>query len=458
VIHVVLASDSNFARCDAVSEGFNPWLSVRRKFTTSAIFILALTLSACRGPTQRKLQTDASPSASAPAATPRSGVTAAPVASVAPLKGATKITPPPSKAIACPAFSRALAQARQASRGGKLTDAISAYDKAVRARPFDALPRAERGVVYLEMGKTERAIVDFDFARALTNDANLLAQVHYNLAVAAQLQGKPNDVRLALALAARQGSALARDALGTASTCPAMATAKLGTVGPIARNFRELAKFRTLACTDRSPEVGTEEQARKHVCRGCSYGDKDEGDQCTGPGPWKIDSGYMDFTHFTFFVVPLPENGFFYYNDNGLKYRIEQGHLIIEDSHDIDVILALKEASPFIRGNFPDPEDPYINDSGEWTDQLDVDGNLKPAAIRVCQQPKAEVDLGDFRGIPTLPSVRPNVIKAYSLHTGRERFSLAVFAGKVSATLDAKQAHIRGEGCDMDLELPEDLP
>jgi hypothetical protein len=50
------------------------------------------------------------------------------------------------------------------------------------------------------------------------------------------------------------------------------------------------------------------------------------------------------------------------------------------------------------------------------------------------------------------------VIKAYSLRTGRERFSLAVFAGKVSATLDAKQAHIRGEGCDMDLELPEDLP
>jgi hypothetical protein len=110
--------------------------------------------------------------------------------------------------------------------------------------------------------------------------------------------------------------------------------AVLGKTGPIARSFRELAKQRVLACTDRSPADGTEEEARKHVCRGCSYGDKDEGDQCKGPGPWKIDSGYMDFAAFTFFVAPLPESSFFYSNDANAKYRILCGHLLVEVSTD----------------------------------------------------------------------------------------------------------------------------
>jgi hypothetical protein len=272
---------------------------------------------------------------------------------------------------------------------------------------------------------------------------------------------KPEDERLALVLAARYGSRAARGKLGERAACPAVWNAALGKPGPIARNFRELAKERTLVCTDRSPARATEAQARKHVCRGCGYGDEDLGDQCAGEGPWVISSGYMTFTFFYFFVAPLPGGTYFYSYEQNPEYRVEAGHLLQAAPHRGDLPLSLTHQDSFVQGHFSGPgsDDPSITSNGVWSDEEDSEGTPVDGGTMVCQTARdSDTHLGDFRGIPTLLDVAPRETTAYSLKTRRERFTIAVYGGDVQIAVVGDQVHVTGEGCDTNVPLPADAP
>jgi len=342
-------------------------------------------------------------------------------------------------------------QGRAATKAGRYDDAIAAFDRAVRARPVDARARAERGFAYVKRGSARTAVLDFDDARSLTREQELLSQIYFNLADAAANLGEPEAERLALALASRSGSKAARLRLGERSTCPAVWRTRVGDAGPIARSFLELVEKRPLVgCDYHREKVKTEAQARQYVCRGCAPRGEDGGDQCDGAGPWTIDSGYMHFQAFQFFVAPLPGKYFFYSTSASTPYRVEGSHLLVTEFRSTDLPLIPKDRGEFIDGRFSNSSGTKIeiDNNGRWSDESD-DGSI-------CDLEVKGVDLGDFRGTPTMPTALPVQTTAYSLATKHERFTLAVYDGAVSLTIDADRARLRGESCDGEIALPSE--
>lgn len=325
----------------------------------------------------------------------------------------------------------------------------------MRARPVDPRARSERGYAELKRGSAELAKRDFDDARALTKDRTLLAQIYFNLASAARALGAAEDERLALAVARYFGSRPAGEKLGAASTCPAVWDATLGKPGPIAHNFLELAKERSLGggCDLDATKLKTEAGARREVCKDCENGS----DGCAGAGPWTIYTGSHPSVPSWFLIAPLPGGLFFHSPVPQQTYRVEAGHLVVNSSQRSHFPLAVAEAGAIVSGHFPAVSpgsfsDPIIAGTGRWSD-AESDETL------ICDlTPDAGVDLPELHGSPLLPDVAPSVTGVYSLKSTRERFSLAVYAGSVLLRVDEAGAHIRGEGCDQDIPLAPDSP
>lgn len=414
--------------------------------------LLGLALLACHRPAQDRskhetarapVPASASASASARAASPAS----TPVPAAAPADAADET----KKKAACDRYPQAMAQGRAATAAGRYDDAIAAFDRAVRARPVDARARAERGFAYLKRGSAERALRDFHDGRVLTRERGLLAQLYFNIATASAALNAAEAERLALVLAWRQGSRPARERLGERSTCPATWQADVGAAGPIARSFLEMVRERpVVGCDYHLEDVRTEAQARKYVCRGCAMGGEDLGDQCDGPGPWNIASGYMSFTMFQFFVAPLPGKLYFYSQDPETPHRVQAGHLLLTGSFRDDLPLRAADSGGFIYGRFaaPGASDVQIDAQQRWSDQDDDSA--------ICDLEAPGVELGDFRGTPTMPAAVPLETIAYSLATKHRRFALAVYDGSVLLSIDAGRVRLRGEGCDTEIPLPED--
>jgi hypothetical protein len=409
--------------------------------------LTTLLLAACRHPVSDTNTKRVGPAASAVPARVDVAVSASSVAASAP----TASAPSESEGrAACPQYEQGMAKGRTLTKAGRYQEAIQAFDRAVRARPVDARARAERGFAYLTSGATERSISDFDDARVLTQDRGLLSQIYLNLATASQKLNAPEAERLALVLALRRGSREARARLGERSICPAVWHAQLGKVGPIARNFMDMVEPRpVVGCDYHAEKVHTEAQARKYVCHGCAPGGEDDGDQCSGPGPWTIDSGYMNFHPFQFFIAPLPGGQFFFSDREDTPYHLEAGHLVTGSYHD-EFPLRIRSGSGLIGGRFSSPADAdaEINEHLRWSDEDDKNS--------ICDLRPDGVELEDFRGTPTLPGMAPSEHSAYSLRTRHERFTLAVYDGSVSFTIEADRARVRGEGCDAEIPLPAD--
>lgn len=351
---------------------------------------------------------------------------------------------------ACRRYTTAMAKGRAATKAARYDEAIAAFDRAVRARPVDARARAERGFAYLSQGAAERALADLDDASLLTQERSLLAQIYLNLAVASAKLNLTEAERIALVLASRRGSAEARTRLAERSPCPALWRAQLGKAGPIARNFRELVEPRPLVgCDYHREQVQSEADARRYVCHGCTSGLEDAGDQCSGPGPWSIASGYMNFQVFEFFVAPLPGGLFFYADGSGSPYRVQAGHLITESRYDGSP-WRKRDQGGVIRGRFAAASavNAEIDEQLRWSDEDD--------AASICELRADDVDLGDFRGTPMMPLHGPLEYTAYSLRTKHERFTLTIYDGSVSLTIEANRARVRGEGCDAEIPLPAD--
>src|SRR5262249_53897121 len=108
----------------------------------------------------------------------------------------TKYTPPPG----CPNADVAFAAGRSLTVEKEYGEAINAFDDAVRARPFDARIRAERGYAFLLSGDAKSANEDFAHAINLTTDKALLAQVWFNVGDAFAKLGDAEASRMAFAI------------------------------------------------------------------------------------------------------------------------------------------------------------------------------------------------------------------------------------------------------------------
>ncbi|HEY8080209.1 MAG TPA: hypothetical protein VIF62_39035, partial [Labilithrix sp.] len=90
----------------------------------------------------------------------------------------------------------ALEKGRKATQGKDWTNAIGAFDEAIKADRHDARAYAERGYVHLLAGDDlVAASADFDHASALTKDPALLAQIWFNRGL---LDEKSGDEKSAL--------------------------------------------------------------------------------------------------------------------------------------------------------------------------------------------------------------------------------------------------------------------
>ncbi|GEM_PF-6726132 len=433
---------------------------------------IATTLLACRAPATRG-QTGSGTSSAAAPATDRAapGVAAPPTApSSTPTAGAAVAATAPAEApgAGCPDPVAHFARARKASGEGRWGDAIDEFDLAIRARPVDARLRAERGFAYLKSGDARRARQDFYDALALTRDPRLRAEAWYNVAQAAKALGDDEGARIALVLAERHGSKAATARLGTDSRC--VATWRVAPEGevPIARGWTELAAARLLVnCSLPLLDPAAPPSARERSCHGCGYGDRDEGDQCTGDPPWAIASGNMHFHTHTFFVAPLPGGAFYYQNavdaPTPPAYRIEGDWLVIENGHaEAGVSLSFAGGNDLVYGRFRG-DDEFVDSDGEWSGAMEDDGTSIADAGATCRPDlRGEVELpsanaAQMAGTPMIPDhPGPRRLTWISIAQRRAVFELAAHAADVSARLTGGRAEIRGGGCQADVPLTPD--
>jgi len=374
--------------------------------------------------------------------------------------GATE--PPRVPGAGCPDSVAAEGRARKAAREQRWDDAITAFDQAIRGRPVHARLRAERGFAYLKLKSAERARQDFYDALALTKDERLMAEVWYNVGLADTALGDAEGARIAFVLAERHGSKAATAKLGAASRCAATwRVAPAGEV-PIARGWSALAAARGRPmCNLPALEPAAKPSARELACHGCGYGDSDEGDQCTGDPPWMIASGYLHGQSFSFYVVPLAADTFFY-SQRGLggapDYRVE-GDLLVVTYGDWRRIPEDAAGSDLLQGRFRG-QDYFVRAGGGWEDEMDVDGTWLLDGGTGCQPDlDAEVTLPQavamqIGGTPMIPlHPGPMVSTWYSIAKRRALFELSAYGEEITATLRDGVAEVRGGACSADVPL-----
>jgi hypothetical protein len=377
--------------------------------------------------------------------------------------------PPPKKHVykaGCPDYAKSMQAGRAATLSKRFDAAFEAFDDAVRAKPVDARARSERGYAYLLAGQADRASADFYDAIALTKDRALLAQIWFNQGTA--LAKDADASRIAFVIAEGLGSKAATAKLGSASRCTAVfSTAKDGDA-PIAKGWDELAHERAIVnCTTPALEAA-DATARTLACRGCGYGSKDEGDACDDDkGPWIVPSGYMHFHTHTFFIAPLGGGSFFYENEidapGAPAYRVENGLLALEGSYATgDTLLFHSGGSDLVYGKFAtNGDDPFVTTGGGWSDEMDFEGTWKTDSGTGCAPDMhAEVELGSanaaqMAGTPMIPSrTGPRITTWFDIATRKSVFTLTVYEGPVTATIDRRVAHVHGGACDRDVPLP----
>jgi hypothetical protein len=388
----------------------------------------------------------------------------APAASVSASTSAAGALPPAPVAPGCPEYAAALARGRKATADGRFEQAILAFDDAVRAAPVDARARAERGWAYFRWGKAARALQDLENAKALTKDAALLGSIWFNLGLALEGLGKPDDVRIAFAASATHGSAAAKKKLGDGSTCPAawrVLSGKDAGEGPIATSFAELAKERqVINCEVPPPPVGATQAQIDHngACHGCGYGQKDEGDQCDAAGAGVVSSGYMHFHWHQFYIVPLDKDRWWYANVVDSRDRpdvhVEAGYVVAKEGRGES--LPTFSSGGFVSGDFLHGgiDEVYVQANGGWSDQVDIEGNLlADGGARCSPDMRAQVELDQINaaqmgGTPAIPASPPRSVTLFSLASRRALFTFAAYAGNVTLTVRPGSVRILGDGCD----------
>jgi hypothetical protein len=372
-------------------------------------------------------------SAALPLATfaPSPHVSSSTAASAAPAAG----EPRPAH---CPRYEPAMARGRYLANAKNYGAAAAAFAEALDARPFDARAWAELGYAHLMNGDSPEVAFRFAHSLALAqNDRVLLAQIWFNDATHRERIGKPDEARLALAAAAQYGSTAASTKLAGASRCAASWKVEDAPSPALATSWRALLEQRgpLPLCEREEPTPANEAQAKQIVCRGCGYGSHDEGDECLGPAPWVIRTGYQHFHHFYFYVEPLP---------GGLFYAEPLGDTPTPSAHLVNGrVLTVERPDTWetVGGLLGGPSESEPDSAGA--------AGARPP--RCEPETHSSAELGTASGAdgePTLRMHEPREKKVYDLRRNRHVLTLIEWAGPVEVTLEGDAARLKGAGCD----------
>jgi hypothetical protein len=335
-------------------------------------------------------------------------------------------------------------------RGRKLAtekrylEAAAAFNEAVRARPYDARPRAERAYVRILGGGSP--VDEIELARALTRDPALLAQISYNQGLALERRkGEHEAARRAWVRAERLGSKAASQKLGAESRC----TVTQADGGPltIRRGYRELFKELQSGSTCHPVQVRSESEAKSYACGGCPGYDQDwQTGDCKDDGPWTVQTGYMHCGVFAQTVQPLGKNRFAvlpaWTQDPPLDQQGNYWHQVSGERY-----------SEWIYGYFEGNDGGPIYRVGEgWGDESAEEG---PPCLA---DETHDTDLESMSGCQSSEGAVNATGETHEFYSDNGAFVGAVHltvedVGKVTVAIDKAGITVRGNGCDLSIPL-----
>ena len=299
--------------------------------------------------------------------------------------------PPPREKSGCPeaAFRRALGQGRALALRQSFEAATKAFDEAVHLRPLDAQARAERGHAELRAGRLDAALSDLSFARSRQPPAPLLAQIWFNLGLLHEAKHDDERARTAFAWA------------DSIAASPAV-EAKLAGRSPC-----------RVAIVPGSPLSSAPASRRRELCQA------DDGtDACTGPGPWSVSRGTLDYHRQRELVAALADGSLVHTSVFSAGGNCRGG---------LDGELTSSSGLLFLRSE-------------------ETDVHLLEDRACVPDEASANTD-----GSMNECSVEPeplHTLAVYDAATGRPRVELESYTLEVRAEVEGGALHVRAPGCD----------
>jgi hypothetical protein len=359
---------------------------------------------------------------------------------VAPAVAADAGAPPPTGG--CPDYAASLARGRALAGKRDFTAAIAAFDDAIRARPYDARARLERGRATAATGGD--ATSDVELARSLTMDRELEVEALLESARAQTAAKKPEKARLTYAIAAELGSKDAAAALAGQSRCTATWSTSGVPHAVIVKGWLgALSERQLVGCEEPQPEATTEAGAKNHVCRSCLAGGAWHADNpCQGKGPYRIGMGYLHCSTFTTLLQPLGGGRFYLDAANGEPLRAEGAGYSLDVGKESDFA--------WTHGGFQNGEDTMFNGVRWASTTIDLDPPECPI------DSSAEVELAHSSGCQSGPGIAlkgPHKRRWFDKN-GKGVLEVAEHAGAVKVTLAGKVATLEGAGCRETVALP----
>lgn len=389
-------------------------------------FTAIATLAACHSPTSPTIL-DAAATATSSQAIPTT-----PVASTSTSAAVY------ARASACPQATTALATARRFTLDKNYPAASDAFDDAIRAKPADAHIRAERGYAKFLAGDITAAKNDWLTALTLTKDESLIAQIDFNFGETFEKTGDAEAARVAFAAAERHGSTVAKARLGSRSHCP-VSWKVGGDTAHLAHGWGALAAGRScLASKD------TTRAPRARACVSCANPTRD---LCTGSA-WIIDDDFSLGRVQSLVVAPLGSDWFIYEfqigDTNALDVHVKDGLASWREVTSTDSVLGEYHGSQL---DVPGTST-VLTSEDRWSDE--------PAGSTCKPDLTADVHLDRFERTNAVMNGDLNfaVTHWYALATGRAVFTMTVYAGDVTATVESHIVHITGIGCDETIAIP----
>lgn len=179
-------------------------------------------------------------------------------------------------------------------------EALAAYHEAIRARPFsiDAWAGAARA-----RGNDPLALGDFAFARSLTREPKLLAQLFFEEGLVQERQGDNANAKIAFGRAEAHGATEAKTKVG----CTAVVDRRPNDLD-LASTWKDvLSRMFGPGCE--LPPAEDDATAKAFACGGCTQGAWKKG-TCEGEGPWTIAMGERDCVASTATITPLSKGRF----------------------------------------------------------------------------------------------------------------------------------------------------
>jgi hypothetical protein len=359
---------------------------------------------------------------------------------VAPVVAADAGAPAPGSG--CPDYAASLARGQALSGRRDFAGAIVAFDDAIRARPYDARARLERGRATAVTGGDPSS--DFELARSLTTDRGLELEALLESARAQTRAKKPEKARLTYAIAAELGSKDAMAALAGQSRCTATwSTSGVPNAVIVKGWLGALSERQLVGCEEPHPEATVEAEAKSHVCRSCLAGGAWHAENpCQGKGPYRIGMGYLHCSTFTTLLQPLGGGRFYLDAANGEPLRSEGAGYVLD--------VGRESQFAWTHGSFQNGEDTMFNGVRWASTTIDVD----PPACPI--DSSAEVELAASSGCQSGPGI---ALKGPHKHRwfdkdGKGILEVAEHAGAVKVTLAGKKATIDGAGCSEVVALP----